>query len=258
MALTTSPEAAATRDEIVLELPDRLGGDYIVERALGHSALGPVFLARGPVSGRPVVVKVLADHLAADDVTRARFLRAAELGMRLSHPNVTRIFKAGVAEAPYVVTEHLDGETLANRLERGEPLSPEEALTLATHLAAGLAHAHASGVVHGALDAQSILLGADGVARLCDFGFARLLEGGRATPADDVHGFGAVLRQASAEALPPGLTAIVDAALAHESVRPSAFDVFHHVVTLMSPPGVWLPGAVTSVGAGHATVHCHG
>ena len=198
MALTTSPEAAATRDELVLELPDRLGGDYIVERALGQSTLGSVFLARGSVSGRPVVIKVLAEHLAADDVQRGRFLRAAELGMRLSHPNVRRVFKAGVDGSPYVVLEHIDGETLANRLQRGERLGTEEALTLAAHLAAGLAHAHASGVVHGGLDARSILLGADGVARICDFGFARLSESGRAAPADDVLGFGAVLRQAGA------------------------------------------------------------
>jgi len=256
MTLTTSPKpvAATSDDDVVLELPDRLAGDYTVERSLGHSSLGPTFLARSPVSGRPVVVKILADDLSADEVQRGRFLRAAELGMRLSHPNVTRIFKAGVDECAYAVMEHIDGETLANRLQRGERLSPAEALTLATHLAAGLAHAHASGVVHGALDAGSVVLGHDGVARICDFGFDRLSESRNAAAADDVHGFGTILRQASADGLPPGLTALVDAALAHPSVRPSAFDVFHQVVTLTSPPGVWLAGAVTSIGAGHPAI----
>jgi serine/threonine protein kinase len=254
MTFTTPPEAAASRDEVVLELPGRLGGDYIVERALGQSPLGSAFLARSPVSGRPVVIKVLADQLAADEVQRGRFLRAAELGMRLAHPNVTRVFKAGVEEGPYAVMEHISGETLANRLERGERLSADEALTLATHLAAGLAHAHASGVVHGGLDAASIVLGDDGVARICDFGFARLSDGCNPGPADDVHGFGVTLREASADGLLPGLTAIIDAALAHPSVRPSAFDVFHQTVTLTSPPGVWLAGSVSSIAAGHPPV----
>ena len=254
MALPTSSEPAATRDDVHLELPGRLGVEYTVERALGQNAFGSVFLARSPVSGRPVVVKVLADHLAADEVQRGRFVRAAELGMRLSHPNVTRVFAAGMDQSPYVVMEHIDGESLANRLQRGERLSSGEALTLATHLAAGLAHAHSNGVVHGALDAESVILGHDGVARLCDFGFARLSESRNAGPADDVHGFGVILRQAGADGLPPGLTAIVDAALAHFSVRPSAFDVFHQVVTLTSPPGVWLPASVTSIAARHPAV----
>ena len=251
MALPTSSEPGATRDDVHLELPGRLGVEYIVERAPGQNAFGSVFLARSPVSGRPVVVKILGDHLAADEVQRGRFLRAAELGMRLSHPNVRRVFAAGMDQSPYVVMEHIEGETLASRLQRGERLSSDEALTLATHLAAGLAHAHSNGVVHGALDAESVILGHDGVARICDFGFGRLAERSSTGAADDVSGFGVILRQAGADGLPPGLTAIVDAALAHVSVRPSAFDVFHHVVTLTSPPGVWIPAAVTSIPAGH-------
>jgi serine/threonine-protein kinase len=240
--------AATNHGEPEANGPARLGGGYAVERILGRGSLGPVFLARGPVNGQPVVLKLLADDLSADEVRRTRFLRAAELGMRLSHPNVVRVFEAGVDRGhAYVVMEHVEGETLADRLARLPGFTAADTMTLATHLAAGLAHAHASGVVHGALNARSILLGCDGVARISDFGFARVLGGSaRAATSDDVYGLAAVLAELGADGLPPGLTAIVDAGLAHASVRPSAFDVFHRVLTVTSPAGAWLASAVTT------------
>jgi serine/threonine protein kinase len=190
-----------------------------------------------------VVVKTLADHLAGDPGRRARFLRAVELGMRLSHPNIVRIFEAGIEGRPYVVMEHIDGESLAERTQRRGRLSAAETLRLATHLAAGLAHAHANGVVHGAFAPQSIVVGRDGVARIEDFAFARLLAGAdRPDPAEDVHGLALVLSDAGAERLPPGLTSVIEAA-ADTSARLSAFDVFHHIVTLNGPAEVWLPPA---------------
>jgi serine/threonine protein kinase len=250
-----SAGSPAGTDGIRPELPGRLQGEYVVERALGHGSLGAVFLACSPVSGRRVAVRIFADWLAADEVARGRFLRAAELGLRLSHPNVVRLFEAGVDGCPYALTEHVEGESLADRLSRGDRFSAAEMLTLATHLAAGLAHAHASGVVHGALDPHRVVLGRDGVARICDFGFTALqsapsghaeFDRQRSRPAGDVYGLGSMLRHAGGDQLPAGLSAVVDAALAHPCVRPSAFDVFHQVLTVTSPPGVWLPGALTS------------
>jgi DNA-binding helix-hairpin-helix protein with protein kinase domain len=137
-------------------------------------------------------------------------------------------------------------------------------LRLAAHLAAGLAHAHSSGVVHGGLDAESVLVGRDGVARLTDFGLAGHLILGRpgetaaapgtdrrvrpaCDPTDDVYALGMLLRQVAGEDVPAGLIAVVDAAVAPEpSVRPSAVDIHHQVLTLTAPPGVWLPPAVGS------------
>lgn len=198
---------------------------------------------RAALSGCPVVVKRLADELAGDPVLRARFQRAAELGMRLSHPNVVRIFEAGVDPRPYVVMEDVGGATLTERIAQNGRLSTSETLTLATHLAAGLAHAHANGVVHGALSADSIVVGDDSVARITEFGFARLADGeARPTPADDVYGLAMVLRHTAADPLPANVTALIDAATAHPSVRPSAFDVFHHLHTITAP-GAWLPPA---------------
>ena len=223
------------------ELPGGLSGDYVMERLLAQGPLGTLLLARGALSGRPVVVKVLAGRLAGDETVRARFLRTAERDMRLSHPNVVRVFEAGVDGRPYVVMEHVDGETLAQRLQGDGGFSADETVRLATHLAAGLAHAHSSGVVHGALQPHSILLGDDGVARICDFGFARLCGWiNEAVPAGDVYALAALLRNVGGEQIPPWLIALVDAGLANPSVRPSAFDFFHEVLIKTSPPDVWI------------------
>ena len=247
--MTITDDAAAGR----LEQPAiTLGGGYALEQVVGDGPLGPAVLARGTVSGRPVLVRLLADHLGTDEVARARFLRTAELACRLSHPNVVRVLDAGVDERPFIVMEYVEGETVAERLAAAREFSAAELLTLTTHLAAGLAHAHASGVVHGGLDPHSILLGRDGVARLTDFGLTRLLSvetpGGRfADPSADIYALGTVLRQVGGDRLPPGLAALVDAALAsHAPVRPLAVDVLHQLLTMTGTPAAWLPPAVAS------------
>ncbi|HEX6198718.1 MAG TPA: hypothetical protein VF150_00520, partial [Thermoanaerobaculia bacterium] len=120
-----------------------------------------------------------------------------------------------------------------------------------------------------ALAPHRILLGADDVARIGDFGFARLLAQGRAgSPpsattgpsstrhpeahaaaggqAQDVYDLAMVLRQVGAGGLPPRLTALVDAGAAHPAVRPSVFDILHELHTMTGPPGVWLPPADAS------------
>ncbi|MCA1842091.1 MAG: protein kinase [Actinobacteria bacterium] len=242
------------------EVPGWLAGGYEVVGMLGDGPFGPVVLARAAVSGRPVAIRVLPARLAADEVTRGRFLRAAELACRLSHPNVVRILAAGIDERPFVVMEHVDGETLADRVARAGGFPSAETFRLAIHLAAGLAHAHASGVVHGGVDAASILLGHDGVARLTGFGLTRLLADATGPAADDdrpvrgtfdtagdVYALGAALRRTAGEDLPPDLATLVDAALAPVPAdRPTAVDLHHQLLTLTGPPGVWLPPAVAS------------
>ena len=233
-------------------VPPVLGGQYVVERIVRRSPLGDTVTARSLPSGRSVAVKLLVEPLAGEP-WRDRFVHAAEVAMRLSHPNVLRTVEAGVDPRPYVVMDLVEGETLAEGLARGVRLTAGETMTLATHLAAGLAHAHCSGVVHGRLDPDAVVLGVDGIARISDFGFARIVDADGAAndpracgPAGDVAGLGGVLRQAAGEPLAPGLTALVDAALAYPSVRPSIFDLFHQLVAMTGPSGVWLPAATAA------------
>jgi len=193
---------------------------------------------------------VLADHLAADGAFRQRFLREARLAARLCHPNIVTVFDAGDDGRPFLVMEFVDGETVAGRLARGPALGPEDVVRLARDLSAGLAQAHALGIVHRDVKPHNVILGPGGVAKLTDFGIARALEegglteigtvlgtapfmapeqaaGAAAAPAADVFALGALVRHAAGGALPAPLEPLVEAALNPEpSARPTA-EEFH-------------------------------
>ena len=224
-------------------------GRYRVEQPLGTGAMGTVVLAHDTVLDRRVAVKVLADNLAADDAFRQRFLREARLAARLCHPNIVQVFDAGDDGRPFLVMEYVDGETVADRLARGDAFSADEMLALAAGLSAGLAHAHAMGIVHRDVKPHNVLLGPDGTTKLADFGIARALEdhglteigtvlgtaqfmppeqaAGRAVgPPADVYALGAVLRHVAGDSLPAGLGPLVGAALATEpDARPTAAEL---------------------------------
>ena len=187
---------------------------YRLDRPLGHGGMATVYLARDTELDRPVAVKVLD---AADEGLRARFVREARLAARLSHPNVVSVFDAGEdGGRPYIVMEHVEGQTVAELLARRGRLPPDEARGLALQAARGLAHAHAAGLVHRDIKPQNLLLREDGTLKVADFGIARAAEdtsltqpgtvlgtaaylapeqarGEQATPASDVYSLGAVL-----------------------------------------------------------------
>ena len=222
---------------------------YRVEETLGTGAMGTVMLARDTLLDRRVAVKVLADNLAGDDAFRQRFLREARLAARLSHPNIVQVFDAWEDGRPFLVMEYVDGETVAGRLSRGSGFSDDEVLALAADLSAGLAHAHALGIVHRDVKPHNVLIGPDGVSKLTDFGIARALEdqclteigtvlgtarfmapeqaaGAPVGPPADVFALGAVLRHVAGDSLPPGLEPLVEAALATEPAdRPTAAEL---------------------------------
>jgi serine/threonine-protein kinase len=167
---------------------------YRLERPLGHGGMASVYLARDTELDRPVAVKVLAENAAGDDGLRKRFVREARLAARLSHPNVVSIFDTGEDDGrPYLVMEHVEGETLAELLSRRGRLAPEEARGLALQAARGLAHAHAAGLVHRDVKPQNLLLREDGTLKIADFGIARAAEGTALTQAGTVLGTAAYL-----------------------------------------------------------------
>jgi serine/threonine-protein kinase len=237
-------------------------GRYQVERPLGSGAMGTVVLARDSVLGRLVAIKALAPHLAADDDFRERFLREARLSARLCHPNVVQIFDAGGGdeEDPFLVMEYVDGETVADRLVRGRPFSADEVVALALDLSAGLAQAHALGIVHRDVKPHNVLLTADGLAKLTDFGIARALEdrglteigtvlgtapfmapeqaaGHPVSPAADIFALGALLRYAASGSLPPAVALLVEAASEQDpDARPTAAEFHERLSHLADAP----------------------
>jgi eukaryotic-like serine/threonine-protein kinase len=226
-----------------------------------------VLLARDTLLDRVVAVKILADHLAADEGFRRRFIQEARLAARLCHPNVVQVFDAGDDGRPFLVMEYVDGETVADRLARHVEFSADELVGLAAQLSAGLAHAHARGIVHRDVKPHNVLLRRDGVAKLTDFGIARAVEesgltqigtvvgtaaymapeqaaGQPAGPAADVYGLGAVLRHVSGGFLPLELEWLVDAALAPDpAARPSAADLHSQLAAMTDRPTQFGPTA---------------
>ena len=167
----------------------RVAGRYELVRPLGHGAMATVDLARDSELDRPVALKRLAENLARDQDLRRRFVREARLAARLAHPNVVRVFDVGEdAGRPFIAMEYVEGETLAELVARRGPLPVTDAAKLGTQMCAGLAAAHAAGLVHRDVKPQNLLLGSDGTLKLGDFGIAAGHEGTRLTLAGTVLG----------------------------------------------------------------------
>jgi eukaryotic-like serine/threonine-protein kinase len=166
-----------------------VAGRYELVRPLGHGAMATVDLAHDVELDRPVALKRLAENLARDQELRRRFLREARLAARLAHPNVVRVFDVGEdGGRPFIAMEYVEGETLAELMSRRGMLPAGEAATLGMQMCAGLAAAHAAGLVHRDVKPQNLLLGTDGVLKLGDFGVAVGHEGTRLTLAGTVLG----------------------------------------------------------------------
>ena len=119
-----------------------------------------------------MAVKVLPPHLASDEQARQRLEREARSVSALSHPHICTLYDVGHEDGlEYLVIEYLEGETLAERLERG-PLPLEELLATAAQIASALDHAHREGMIHRDLKPGNIMMTASG-AKLLDFGLAK-------------------------------------------------------------------------------------
>jgi eukaryotic-like serine/threonine-protein kinase len=172
-----------------MSVATRVARRYELVRPLGHGAMATVDLAHDLELDRPVALKRLAENLARDEDLRRRFLREARLAARLAHPNVVRVFDVGEDDGrPFIAMEYVEGETLADLVARRGRLPAGEAASLGMQMCAGLAAAHAAGLVHRDVKPQNLLLGRDGVLKLGDFGIAVGHEGTKLTLAGTVLG----------------------------------------------------------------------
>src|SRR5687768_7488833 len=147
-------------------------GPYEILAPIGAGGMGEVYKARDTRLDRTVAVKVLPSHIAAREDVRARFEREARAVSSLNHPHICSLFDVGQQDGvDYIVLEHLEGETLFDRLQRG-PLPLDQALKYAMQIADAVDRAHRSGVVHRDLKPGNIMLTRDG-AKVLDFGLAK-------------------------------------------------------------------------------------
>jgi len=147
-------------------------GPYEIIAAVGAGGMGEVYRARDTRLDRTVAVKVLPAHLTSDPDLRQRFEREARTISSLNHPHICALYDVGHHDGTdYLVMEFLEGETLADRLQRGRvPL--DQVLKIGTEIADALDKAHAQGIVHRDLKPANIMLTKSG-AKLMDFGLAK-------------------------------------------------------------------------------------
>jgi serine/threonine protein kinase len=152
-------------------------GPYRILRVLGRGGVGLVFVAEDPALQRHVALKVMLPQLAADPAEKARFLREAQLAATVEHEHVVQIYQ--VAEdrgVPFLAMQLLQGESLETRLKREGHVPLVEAARIASETAAGLAAAHARGVIHRDIKPGNIWLEPRGQVKVLDFGLARPIE----------------------------------------------------------------------------------
>lgn len=161
--------------DVLERLQSALAGRYSVESEIGRGGMATVFIATDLKHDRRVAVKVIHPGIAATLGTD-RFLREIQIAARLEHPHILSLYDSGDADGlPFYVMPFVEGESLADRLEREGPLPIEEALEIAGEVADGLAYAHRQGVIHRDIKPGNILL-AEGHALIADFGVGRAID----------------------------------------------------------------------------------
>jgi eukaryotic-like serine/threonine-protein kinase len=148
-------------------------------RKLGEGGMGTVWIAEHKALASEVVVKFLAEQLAAYDECAERFAREAALAAKVRHPNVVQVFDHGVTEdgLPYIVMELLEGRSLADDLEGRIRLTPGEVSSILTQCAKALQRVHELGFVHRDIKPENIFLCEIGACetfvKILDFGIAK-------------------------------------------------------------------------------------
>jgi len=152
-------------------------GKYRLVAELGRGGMGVVYQAEDTLLRRMVALKVLPRRLSGDPAALERFLFEARAAATLSHPNIVPVYEIDeVGGAWFLVMELVSGGSAQAALRKRGPLPWDEAVAIVADACAGLAAAHAVGILHRDVKPANILLAADGVGKLADFGLAKALD----------------------------------------------------------------------------------
>src|SRR5450631_2346019 len=166
-----------------------IAGRYRLEAVIGRGGMSTVYKAFDTVLERPVAIKLMHSEITSDSDQLERFRREARSVAQLNHPHVVTVIDAGeepspdgehppgngAVGTPYIVLEYVEGETLKDLIRREGPLEIPQAIAYAIEIARALGAAHERLIVHRDVKPQNILIGAEGGAKITDFGIARTL-----------------------------------------------------------------------------------
>src|SRR5262245_36435890 len=149
-------------------------GRYEINRKIGEGGMGEVYLAQDTKLDRKVALKILPADVAADRSRMNRFVQEAKAASALNHPNIITIYEIDETEADhFIATEFIDGETVRESLRKA-PMTASTALDIAAQIAAALAAAHQAGIIHRDIKPENVMVRADGLVKVLDFGLAKL------------------------------------------------------------------------------------
>jgi len=155
-----------------------LASRYRIVSRLGKGGMGEVFRADDLLLGQPVALKFLPDSARGNANLLKRFYDEVRIARQISHKNVCRVYDIGEIDGlPYLSMEYIDGEDLASLLRRIGRLPTDKATEFARKTCAGVAAAHAQGVLHRDIKPANIMIDARGELRITDFGLAGLADG---------------------------------------------------------------------------------
>ncbi len=154
-----------------------LANRYRIVALLGRGGMGEVYRAHDLTLGQEVALKFLPEVAARNPAALARFYNEVRIARQVSHPNVCRVYDLGEVDGqPYLSMEYVDGEDLGSLLRRIGRLPSDKAVEIARQMCAGLAAAHAKGVLHRDLKPANVMLNGRGTAVVTDFGLAALAD----------------------------------------------------------------------------------
>jgi serine/threonine protein kinase/uncharacterized protein HemY len=162
---------------------------YKIVELLGSGGMGEVHKAFDTVLERDVAIKIMHPHLLDDKTIDVRFMREARAAARLVHPNIVTIYEVGKAKwGRYIVMEYVNGIPLTRHLKAEEVFKPEWAIKIAIQILSGLFCAHSLGIMHRDIKPDNILVARNKIAKILDFGIAKITAKEGLTLAGDILG----------------------------------------------------------------------
>ncbi|MGH9549446.1 MAG: serine/threonine protein kinase, partial [Terriglobales bacterium] len=179
LVVTAHPDTLAPAP--TLEKPD-LGDRYEVLEMIGQGGMGTVWKVHDKAIDKMLAIKILRKELASDRFAVKRFEQEARAAVDLTHVNLVAVYGYGTAnnnDAPYLVMDYVDGESLADTLKREVYLNFDRVIGITSQICEALAHAHAKGIVHRDLKPSNIMLikndGQLDMIKIVDFGIAKVM-----------------------------------------------------------------------------------